>query len=106
MRDNQRRCRARKVEYVAELERKLQECQTAGARRDVETYQSIAQRLMEENKKLKELLNRAGVSKTHVEAYLGENSKKVTQEGSVASNEAQASSFILNSTPMALDIVR
>ena len=71
MRDNQRRCRARKREYIAELEQKLQKCQLFGIQPDVETYQSTVNRLKDENGRLRELLGQAGVSQSSIEAHLG-----------------------------------
>lgn len=98
MRDNQRRCRARKLEYIAELERKLQEYQATEMQTNTETYQRIAERLTDENRKLRDLLSRAGVSKACIEAHLRETCGKIcTPEspGDLSAADGQALSSML-----------
>lgn len=73
VRDNQRRSRARRREYVIELERKLHEFQVNGIQPDVKTYETTAKRLEDENRKLRELLGRVGVSQPCIDAHLGKD---------------------------------
>jgi hypothetical protein len=72
VRDNQRRSRARRRDYVAELERKIHECNVHGLARcapDVVPQDTIL-RLEEENRKLRELLALAGVEQALVGTHL------------------------------------
>jgi hypothetical protein len=106
VRDNQRRCRARKREYVAGLERKLQECQVAGIRPDAETYQSTVKRLKYENRKLRDLLGQAGVSKTCIEAHLGEDRDTRESSGNSNGTDGQALPYFQESnSPNGLETV-
>ncbi|CZR58465.1 uncharacterized protein PAC_08357 [Phialocephala subalpina] len=73
VRDNQRRCRARRRAYIQELEAKLQDCETIGIEPDVKTYRSTVEKLKDENRRLRELLDQVGVSGRDVRAYLGED---------------------------------
>jgi hypothetical protein len=91
VRDNQRRCRARKREYVLKLERKIHDLEAAGAQVSVVSYQTTVRRLEAENKRLRELLNRAGFSQGQVEAQLYENHDAGNQEGSLIQIEGQGS---------------
>ena len=72
MRNNQRRSRARRREYIAELERKVQECSIHGlppCTPDIVPQDTIL-RLEEENRKLRELLALTGVEQTLVDTHL------------------------------------
>ena len=72
VRNNQRRSRARRREYVAELERKVQEYNAHGlppCAPDVDPQNTILQ-LKEENRKLRELLALAGVEQALVNTHL------------------------------------
>lgn len=84
MRDNQRRCRARKREYVIELEQKIRDLQDSEVQTNVENYQNAIQRLEAENRILRALLNQAEFSQSEVEAQLqeghcGEDGSKITE---------------------------
>ncbi|KFY31398.1 hypothetical protein V493_01149 [Pseudogymnoascus sp. VKM F-4281 (FW-2241)] len=89
VRDNQRRCRARKREYVVELEQKIRDLQAAGAQANIEDYQNTVQRLEAENKRLRVLLNQAGFSQSQVEAQLQEGHNPGDWEGSLNHIEKQ-----------------
>ncbi|KAM4061822.1 hypothetical protein HRG_013378 [Hirsutella rhossiliensis] len=69
IRDNQRRSRARRREYVQELEQRLRVCELQGIEASTE-IQIAARRVAEENKQLRELLNRHGFSDDHVAHFL------------------------------------
>ena len=72
MRNNQRRSRERRREYVAELERKVRECDAHGlppCTPDV-VPQDMILRLAEENRKLRELLALTGVEQSLVDTHL------------------------------------
>ncbi|KAK9380747.1 uncharacterized protein V2V93DRAFT_236489 [Kockiozyma suomiensis] len=73
IRENQRRSRARKREYVTDLESKIKGCQEEGLQLNVQ-IQRVARRVVEENKKLRELLANMGVDEWTVEEYLQNNS--------------------------------
>ncbi|KAF2129452.1 hypothetical protein P153DRAFT_385661 [Dothidotthia symphoricarpi CBS 119687] len=70
IRDNQRRSRARRKEYLHELEIKLRSCEQAGIEASSE-IQSAARRVLDENKKLRALLYERGVSEQELVAALG-----------------------------------
>jgi len=72
VRNNQRRSRARRREYIAELERKVEECKEHGLQPctpEVVPRDTIL-RLEEENRKLRELLALAGLEQTLVDTHL------------------------------------
>ena len=89
VRDNQRRCRARKQEYVVELEQKIRDLQAAGDQANIEKYQNTVQRLEAENKRLRVLLNLAWFSESQVEAQLQEGHNAGYLEGSLNHIEKQ-----------------
>ncbi|KAH7411085.1 hypothetical protein BKA64DRAFT_373065 [Cadophora sp. MPI-SDFR-AT-0126] len=69
IRDNQRRSRARRKEYLQELESRLRQCELQGVEASSE-IQTAARRVAEENKKLRALLAQQGVRDESIEAYL------------------------------------
>ncbi|KAM4056719.1 hypothetical protein HRG_003587 [Hirsutella rhossiliensis] len=69
IRDNQRRSRARRREYVHELEQRLRVYELQGVEASTEV-QMAARRVAEENRQLRELLNRHGVCDDHIAHYL------------------------------------
>lgn len=69
IRDNQRRSRARKKEYVQELEQRLRDCQLKGIEASAEVQQA-ARRVAEENQKLRQLLGEVGLGDHQVDQYL------------------------------------
>jgi hypothetical protein len=69
IRDNQRRSRARRKEYLQELEARLRQCELQGIEASSE-IQMAARRVANENKKLRGLLAQHGVGEDTVEAYL------------------------------------
>ncbi|KAK6535840.1 hypothetical protein TWF281_000090 [Arthrobotrys megalospora] len=69
IRENKRRHRARKKEYVEELERKLRGYQQQGVQAAQE-IQVAALRVVEQNIRLKELLRRVGVDDCTIQAWL------------------------------------
>lgn len=76
IRDNQRRSRARRQEYLADLERRLSECQLTC--RDADIKGAALLELQIENARLRELLSLAGVNDQFVEHYV---SQAVAQSG-------------------------
>lgn len=60
VRDNQRRSRARKKEYVQELETKWRTCEQTGAEASAE-IQAAARKVADENKRLRQLLAEHGI---------------------------------------------
>lgn len=80
IRDNQRRSRARRKEYLQELETKLRMCELHGVEASTE-IQVAARRVASENKKLRALLLQNGVSEDSIEAFLS------STESSTASSE-------------------
>lgn len=69
IRENQRRSRARRKEYLQELEGRWRRCEQAGAEASSE-LQAAARRVADENKKLRALLRERGVRDDDVAAYL------------------------------------
>ncbi|CAJ2501927.1 Uu.00g047800.m01.CDS01 [Anthostomella pinea] len=69
IRDNQRRSRARRKEYVKELERRLRIIERKGVEASSEIQQA-ARKVAEENKKLRALLLRQGLTRERVDALL------------------------------------
>lgn len=69
IRDNQRRSRARRREYLQELEQRLRVCELQGIEASAEV-QMAARRVAEENKQLRELLNKYGISDEYIAHYL------------------------------------
>ncbi|KAG2415447.1 hypothetical protein HFD88_006638 [Aspergillus terreus] len=65
VRNNQRRCRQRKRDYVAELERRLASVEE-NTSQEIRRLQSIADELRHVNKQLTALLDSAGVDYSHV----------------------------------------
>ncbi|KFA80573.1 hypothetical protein S40288_09476 [Stachybotrys chartarum IBT 40288] len=69
IRDNQRRSRARRREYLQELEQRLRLCELQGIEASAEV-QLAARRVAGENKQLRELLNKCGIGDEHIEQYI------------------------------------
>jgi hypothetical protein len=69
IRDNQRRSRARRKEYLQELEARLRQCELQGIEASSE-IQMAARRVADENKKLRGLLAQHGVGDDTIETYL------------------------------------
>ncbi|KAG9194491.1 hypothetical protein G6011_04526 [Alternaria panax] len=69
IRDNQRRSRARRKEYMHELETKLRSYEQIGVLASSE-IQSAARRVLLENRKLRSLLHERGVSESEIVAAL------------------------------------
>ncbi|EXJ64240.1 hypothetical protein A1O7_00576 [Cladophialophora yegresii CBS 114405] len=71
IRDNQRRSRARRQEYLADLERRVKECHTNC--REAELQRSAFNDLQVENARLRDILNAAGINPDFVEAFGRQN---------------------------------
>ncbi|KAH6635362.1 hypothetical protein B0J18DRAFT_45349 [Chaetomium sp. MPI-SDFR-AT-0129] len=69
IRDNQRRSRARKKEYIHQLEAQVRAAEQRGVQASVEV-QTAARRVVEENRRLRELLRYHGVSERSIEGHL------------------------------------
>lgn len=69
IRDNQRRSRARRKEYLQELEARLRQCELHGIEASAE-IQMAARKVADENRKLRELLSLQGIGEDGVLAYL------------------------------------
>ncbi|KAI1409115.1 hypothetical protein F5Y13DRAFT_95308 [Hypoxylon sp. FL1857] len=78
VRDNQRRSRARRREYVADLETRLKKFERQGAEA---TYaiQKVARRVADDNKKLRVLLNRLGYDNERIRTFLQAGSSNPTE---------------------------
>ncbi|OCK83432.1 hypothetical protein K432DRAFT_379524 [Lepidopterella palustris CBS 459.81] len=70
IRDNQRRSRARRKEYLQEIETKLRHCEQMGVEASAE-IQSAARKVLEENKRLRALLRERGVSESEIHSIMG-----------------------------------
>ncbi|EGX92857.1 hypothetical protein CCM_04229 [Cordyceps militaris CM01] len=69
IRDNQRRSRARRREYLQELEQRLRLCELQGIEATTEV-QVAARRVAEENRQLRQLLNKHGFSDDYIGRFL------------------------------------
>lgn len=69
IRDNQRRSRARRREYVQELEQRLRLCELQGIEATTEV-QLAARRVAEENRQLRQLLHKHGFSDDYINRSL------------------------------------
>ena len=87
IRDNQRRSRARRREYLQELEQRLRVCELQGIEASTEV-QMAARRVADENKHLKQLLHKYGVSDEYIAHYIQANAAPWT--GREASQHNQA----------------
>lgn len=78
VRDNQRRSRARRKEYLNDLESKYRNCEQVGIEASAEIQQA-ARRVVEENKRLRGLLRRMGVSEAEMNGANGEDAGRVLE---------------------------
>ncbi|TQS33537.1 hypothetical protein Golomagni_06114, partial [Golovinomyces magnicellulatus] len=85
IRENQRRSRAKRKEYVQELERRLRTYELQGVEATAEV-QVAARRVAEENKKLRELLREHGYSDDYIMHYLKTSTQH--QDGLVSQGSA------------------
>jgi hypothetical protein len=85
IRDNQRRSRARRKEYLQELEARLRQCELQGIEASSE-IQMAARRVADENKKLRGLLAQHGIGEDSVETYLQTSPADVALGGSYMSS--------------------
>ncbi|KAL4896631.1 hypothetical protein BDV59DRAFT_198989 [Aspergillus ambiguus] len=69
IRENQRKCRARKQEHIRDLEQKMASLQDQVNRKDVE-HRLAVQKLEAENRKLRYLLSCSGLSASTIQGYL------------------------------------
>ncbi|KAF2871721.1 hypothetical protein BDV95DRAFT_47464 [Massariosphaeria phaeospora] len=83
IRDNQRRSRARRKQYLHELEAKLRSCEQMGIEASSE-IQSAARKVLEENRKLRALLRERGVLDTEIAAVVGGPNDKPYEHVSAA----------------------
>jgi len=70
VRNNQRRSRARRREYIADLERRIHDCEANGLPNRNVVPQDMIRQLEDENRKLRELLHITGVEQTLVDTHL------------------------------------
>ncbi|KAG8425474.1 hypothetical protein J3458_002170 [Metarhizium acridum] len=80
IRDNQRRSRARRREYLQELEQRLRVCELQGIEASAEV-QMAARRVADENKQLRELLSRYGVTNEYIAHYLHASTANSCESG-------------------------
>lgn len=85
LRENQRRSRARKKEYLVSLEARFQACQRTGIEANVE-IQVAAKKVVRENKLLRAMLNRRGVTDAEI--------NKTLKEGGEGSDEGERESAV------------
>ncbi|ETS83275.1 hypothetical protein PFICI_05151 [Pestalotiopsis fici W106-1] len=69
IRENQRRSRARRKEYLQELEQRIRVYEQQGIEASTEIQQA-ARKVAEENRKLRALLTQQGVDESSIESYL------------------------------------
>ncbi|KAG5930201.1 hypothetical protein E4U53_002283 [Claviceps sorghi] len=99
IRDNQRRSRARRREYLQDLEQKVRACELQGIEATAEV-QMAARRVADENVKLRELLHKHGATDDYIARYLQGNaddegdSSHAQGRNVGATNEASASTAL------------
>lgn len=79
MRENQRKSRARRQQYIEELEQKVAVCNAQAQQREIEHLIAL-QKLEAENAKLRELLQRAGLAPGLVDDFLRDVSQPTVSE--------------------------
>ncbi|EOD43816.1 hypothetical protein UCRNP2_9497 [Neofusicoccum parvum UCRNP2] len=72
IRDNQRRSRARRKEYLSELESKYRSCEQMGVQASAE-IQAAAKRVLDENRRLRALLHQKGVCDAEIDSFTHAN---------------------------------
>ncbi len=83
IRDNQRRSRARRKEYLQELEGKYRNCELLGVEASTE-IQTAARRVADENKRLRALLREKGIDDREVDEFVAQgNNQKAKNDGEV-----------------------
>ncbi|KAI9730715.1 MAG: hypothetical protein M1834_005684 [Cirrosporium novae-zelandiae] len=87
IRENQRRSRARRKEYLQDLERKFRNCELNGIQASSE-LQTAARKVADENKRLRQLLRQHGVEETEIEHFMRHSDVPLTTTSSVAALEA------------------
>ena len=70
IRENQRRSRARRKDYLKEIETRWRGCESRGAEASIE-IQVAARNVAEENKRLRALLRQNGIQDSEIDSYLG-----------------------------------
>lgn len=81
IRDNQRRSRARRKEYLNELEDKFRKCEQLGVEATSE-MQVAARKVLEENNRLRAFLREKGISDDELDAWM-DNAESGSRVGSV-----------------------
>jgi hypothetical protein len=79
VRENQRKSRARRQQYIEELEQKVAVCNAQAQQREIEHLIAL-QKLEAENAKLRALLQRAGLAPSLVEDFLKDASQPTASE--------------------------
>ncbi|KAG5981170.1 hypothetical protein E4U55_003230 [Claviceps digitariae] len=88
IRDNQRRSRARRREYLQELEQRLRACELQGIEATAEV-QMAARKVADENTKLRELLHKYGATDDYIAQCLQEDAGIQTNCNSEQGHNAQ-----------------
>ncbi|KAF5667894.1 hypothetical protein FHETE_5519 [Fusarium heterosporum] len=83
IRDNQRRSRARRREYLQELEQRLRVYELQGVEASSEV-QHAARRVAEENRQLRGLLNRHGIGDEYISSYLNSTTAAQTDPAAIS----------------------
>lgn len=86
IRDNQRRSRARRKEYLNDLEDKFRHCEQQGVTASAE-MQEAARRVLEENRRLREILLQKGIATEEIETLVPSSSETPESEAFPAAKE-------------------
>lgn len=89
IRDNQRRSRARRKEYLQELEARLRQCELQGIEASSE-IQMAARRVADENKKLRAMLAQQGIGEESIETFLQTSPTDTTIGGGAYASSSSA----------------
>lgn len=99
VRENQRKSRARKQEYMQELEQKLAVSQTEARRKDIE-HRLMLQKVETENRHLKTLLRSLGISSELLQQYV-----QLADQGTAVDRKVAIPSIHRHSeTPIAMQL--
>ncbi|KAA8649372.1 bZIP transcription factor [Aspergillus tanneri] len=102
VRDNQRRSRARRKEYVRDLEQRLRKFESLGVEATREV-QAAGRKVAAENALLRSLLRRRGVTEKEIQEYL---ESLTTNPDSLSCSSATAPAFVTSHLPLTQNVNR
>ena len=89
IRDNQRRSRARRKEYLQEVEGRLRECEQTGIAASTE-IQAAGRKVADENQRLRQLLIRHGVRVEEINAFVNDSDVEAGSDVWITAEQAKS----------------